>query len=37
MAAKGGELPRVDEDQIRAEIDEEARELFDRGIETRSN
>ncbi len=35
MAAKGGELPRVDEDQIRAEIDRQANELSDRGIETR--
>ena len=35
MAAKGGELPRVDEDQIRAEIEEKAKELSDRGIETR--
>jgi nucleotide-binding universal stress UspA family protein len=35
MAAKGGELPRVDEDQIRAEIDQQASELSDRGIETK--
>jgi nucleotide-binding universal stress UspA family protein len=34
LAAKGGELPRVDEDTIRAEIDEEAKELNQRGIET---
>ena len=34
-AAKGGELPRVDEDQIRAEIAQEAKELSDRGIETK--
>ena len=33
LAAKGGELPYVDEDQVRAEIDEEAKELRDRGIE----
>lgn len=35
LAAKGGELPGVDEDQVRAEIDEEAKELRDRGIETK--
>ena len=35
MAAKGGELPHVDEDQVRAEIDEEAKKLSDRGIETK--
>ena len=35
LAAKGGELPRVDEDQVRAEIDEEAKELRDRGIDTK--
>ena len=35
LAVKGGELPRVDEDQIRAEIAHEAKELSDRGIETR--
>ncbi len=34
MAAKGGELPRIDEDRIRAEIDEQAKQLNDRGIET---
>ena len=32
---KGGELPHVDEDQVRAEIQEEAKELSDRGIETK--
>jgi nucleotide-binding universal stress UspA family protein len=35
LAAKGGELPRIDEDQIRAEIAQEAKELSDRGIETK--
>jgi nucleotide-binding universal stress UspA family protein len=33
MAAKGGELPRIDEDQIYAEINNEAKELSDGGIE----
>ena len=32
---KGGELPHVDEDQVRAEIQEEAKKLSDRGIETK--
>ncbi len=35
LAAKSGELPRVDEDQVRAEIQEEAKELSDRGIDTK--
>ncbi len=35
VAAKGGELPHVDEDQVRAEIDEDAKNLSDRGIETK--
>ena len=35
LAAKGGELPHIDEDQIRAEIAQEAKELSDRGIETK--
>ena len=35
MAAKGGELPHVDEDHVRAEIQEEAKELSDRGIDTK--
>ena len=35
LAAKGGELPRIDDDQIRAEIAQEAKELSDRGIETK--
>ena len=35
MAAKGGELPHVDEDRIRAEIDQQAKELSDRGIDTK--
>ena len=35
LAAKGGELPRVEEDQIRVEIEQEAKELSDRGIETK--
>jgi nucleotide-binding universal stress UspA family protein len=35
MAAKGGELPHVDEDRIRADIDSQAKELSDRGIDTK--
>lgn len=35
LAAKGGELPRVDEDQIRTGIAQEAKELSDRGIKTK--
>ena len=35
MAAKGGELARVDEGQIRVEIDRQAKELSGRGIDTR--
>jgi nucleotide-binding universal stress UspA family protein len=35
IAAKGGELPSVDEDQVRAEIEEEAKKLSDRGIDTK--
>jgi nucleotide-binding universal stress UspA family protein len=34
LAAKGGELPHVDEGEIREEIQQEAKELSDRGIET---
>ena len=34
LATKGGELPAVDEERIRAELDEQAKELSDRGIET---
>jgi nucleotide-binding universal stress UspA family protein len=34
VVAKGGELPHMDEDQIRAEIDEAAKHLSNRGIET---
>ncbi len=37
LAAKGGELPRVDEDQIRTEIAQEAKELSDRASRPRSN
>ena len=35
LAVKGGELPHVDEDQVRLEIEEEAKKLSDRGIETK--
>ncbi|HSD25445.1 MAG TPA: universal stress protein [Solirubrobacterales bacterium] len=35
MAAKGGELPHAGEDEIRAEIDRQAKELSDRGIDTK--
>lgn len=34
LAAKGGELPQVGEDEIRAEIEQQAEELSKRGIET---
>lgn len=33
LAAKGGELPHVDEDRVREEINQDAKELSDRGIE----
>jgi nucleotide-binding universal stress UspA family protein len=35
LAAKGGELPHVGEDEIRQEITRQAKELADRGIETK--
>jgi nucleotide-binding universal stress UspA family protein len=34
MAAKGGELPHVGEEEIRKEITRQAKELADRGIDT---
>ena len=34
LAAKGGELPHPGEDEIRAEIKQQAEELSERGIET---
>jgi nucleotide-binding universal stress UspA family protein len=34
LAAKGGELPAVNEDEIKAEIKHEAEELSDHGIKT---